>query len=1268
MKWRLKYGVALAGMLLFANFNVPSVPAQAASNEVVFNFADLPETGKKIDNKFSDVNVWDYDPIWLSDAEGWPSDHFSTQYPFIKNVQLMSATGGNDRRDLFIDPDDLATMTDYKFDALIEAAGNIVDMGLKPFIKTGTVPQKYSAEPHQDATGLNERPPADYDQYYDYINAIADALVTEFGINEVKTWTWGVLTEYENGDWFKTSDGLPESAKIAYFKLYDYTVAALEDAIGAENLKVGAHSMTVLNGLWDEREFIDHVASGVNYKTGQIGTQIDYLSASFYDNVPGGYSSRTITQTINTLRDRAIANGLTDLEYGIDEGRILSGPDGKPLRSRTVAHSYQGSADAMLFKTMIDHDIDWMSSWTLDTNTYWGGVPVVSAHLANLAYRMAGDIYVKPAIVHDPADTSNEVDGIGGYNPDTNTAHVMLYNHNADLNAVTSETPTVTLHNLAPAAGNTVTVKQWIIDDEHANFWPTWNADITSRGLHPDSFDYYSKYSADIPYNLHPDDLDYWNSREAAYKTLAALTPVTTTATIVDNKLTFTPTLAHHSVVLYEITNVAAVDGANAVDPGTAATDLIDHMNNWLKVNSQSDWLRFDTTNAHLLEDASRVMRVNHIPLEEYGQWITYRYPDIAHFQVTSIFSTDVDPSFADLKFYTSADGLSWTEQTNWNYSDTVINSGSALRRVYEADAPIGVNYIKIEFPAQGTVFYSPQLSKVTISGVKPLKVNVAALAAGTAGTAYQAELTAGGGIGAYTWSLSSGVLPPGTLLDPATGIISGTPTAAGNYAFTAQVEDEAGRIASKEFTISIAAYSPPSEGSPGGTGENPNTKEAVDIRDTVSGVLISNKSLPVLLSTRDRKNMAQVLLPADVIAQAFEFVKKRIADRQIVAFEAAPTNREIPNTAIHKVGLPASALMAASKAAPQAILSIRAGNASYDLPVSLPVLAKQLQQLESDLENTNVFITFETITDAANRQFSENSHAAGNALLGDAYSFTLTVETKGGSGTGNRIFTLSDMGNTYVTRTVSIAGSAGSSAIDPSKAAGVRIDPLTGAISFVPSIISLTEDGAVVMKIMSTDNCMYGIIQNDSSFNDLNGHWSKAAVEQLASKLIIRGMTASEFAPEKTVTRAEFVAMITRALGIENNGVFVQQFNDVQEADWFAGAVQSAVQAGLITGFENGSFLPDERITREQMAVIAFRALSFAGKQGSVADLNGLAAAFNDNSAISPWAKPSVAQLVEAGVMTGLNAEQFSPKGLATRAQAAVIIKRLLQHAAFIN
>jgi len=137
---------------------------------------------------------------------------------------------------------------------LIGALHHVVDQGLKPHIKTGNIPVKLSDVPEVGVMEVNLKPPSDYDQYYAYMKALADALVAEFGLAEVKTWTWGVFTEYENPEWF-----------------------------GASNLTVGAHSMTVTEGLWDELVFIDHVAgvgpNGVNYKTGLRGTQIDFLTA-----------------------------------------------------------------------------------------------------------------------------------------------------------------------------------------------------------------------------------------------------------------------------------------------------------------------------------------------------------------------------------------------------------------------------------------------------------------------------------------------------------------------------------------------------------------------------------------------------------------------------------------------------------------------------------------------------------------------------------------------------------------------------------------------------------------------------------------------------------------------------------------------------------------------------------------------------------------------------------------------------------------------------
>ena len=94
----------------------------------------------------------------------------------------MTATGGNANRDLLRDPGDRSVMDDYQFDELIAALGNVVRQGLKPMIKTGAVPLKYTTKPVIQNFGVNVCPPDDYNVYYDYINSLAERIVDEFGI------------------------------------------------------------------------------------------------------------------------------------------------------------------------------------------------------------------------------------------------------------------------------------------------------------------------------------------------------------------------------------------------------------------------------------------------------------------------------------------------------------------------------------------------------------------------------------------------------------------------------------------------------------------------------------------------------------------------------------------------------------------------------------------------------------------------------------------------------------------------------------------------------------------------------------------------------------------------------------------------------------------------------------------------------------------------------------------------------------------------------
>ena len=266
---------APVGLLLALGSALP-----ATAGEPVAMTFDLAARGKTITDKFSDINVWRIDRTWTEQAAARPRDYFAANFPFVRRIQLMAATGGNEQRDLFKDPLDRTNLTDYDFSRLVRACENIVAMGLKPMVKTGWVPLKLSANPHiSRAFDTNVRPPADYDAYYAYIRAMAETLKQHFGLAELRTWSWGVGVEYENRGWFQADDGKPETTRLAFFRLYDTTVAALEDALGPENVTVGAHSMSVKEGFWDAGDFVEHCARGENLRRGGRGTHLDFLAS-----------------------------------------------------------------------------------------------------------------------------------------------------------------------------------------------------------------------------------------------------------------------------------------------------------------------------------------------------------------------------------------------------------------------------------------------------------------------------------------------------------------------------------------------------------------------------------------------------------------------------------------------------------------------------------------------------------------------------------------------------------------------------------------------------------------------------------------------------------------------------------------------------------------------------------------------------------------------------------------------------------------------------
>jgi len=169
---------------------------------------------------------------------------------------------------------------------------------------------------------------------------------------------------------------------------------------------------------------------------------------------------------------------------------------------------------------------------------------------------------------------------------------------------------------------------------------------------------------------------------------------------------------------------------------------------------------------------------------------------------------------------------------------------------------------------------------------------------------------------------------------------------------------------------------------------------------------------------------------------------------------------------------------------------------------------------------------------------------------------------------------------------------------------------------------------------------------------------WAIDAVNNLFERGVISGRPDGTFDPDNTITREEFTKMIVHAAGIQNNYASAD-FYDVQPTNWAYAYVGAAVEAGLINGVGDGYFGFGQNITREDMAVIMYRVASNMGM-----DIQPTEHTFNDGHAISEHAENAVNAAFSLGLINGVGGNMFNPRGDATRAQAAVIIHRFIQEA----
>lgn len=340
------------------------------------------------------------------------------------------------------------------------------------------------------------------------------------------------------------------------------------------------------------------------------------------------------------------------------------------------------------------------------------------------------------------------------------------------------------------------------------------------------------------------------------------------------------------------------------------------------------------------------------------------------------------------------------------------------------------------------------------------------------------------------------------------------------------------------------------------------------------------------------------------------------------------------------------------------ATLVFQTSKGTYTLPadeINIDALAKKLGS-GLKLEDITLKITISETSPSMNQVVTGAASSGGFTLVAPSLDFTVTATY------GTSTVEVSQF-NAYVERIVALPGG-----IDPNRiTTGVVVEP-DGTVRHVPTRFVL-KDGKYYAVIKSVTNSSYSVIWHPLTFADMENHWAKDAVNDMGSRLVINGVNKTTFNPNADITRAEFAAIIVRGLGLKL-GDGKTAFADVPANSWYAGAVETASEYGLITGFEDGTFQPNAPITREQAMNIIAKAMKLTGiaDQTGTVDVTSVLTAFTDGGNIGVWAKDSMALAAKAGLISGRGDNKLEAKANVTRAEVAVLIQRLLQKSGLID
>ncbi|WP_338552082.1 S-layer homology domain-containing protein [Paenibacillus sp. KS-LC4] len=459
-------------------------------------------------------------------------------------------------------------------------------------------------------------------------------------------------------------------------------------------------------------------------------------------------------------------------------------------------------------------------------------------------------------------------------------------------------------------------------------------------------------------------------------------------------------------------------------------------------------------------------------------------------------------------------------------------------------------------------------------------------------------------------------------------------------YTFTVIAINEVGNSAASNASVAVTPVNPPNNNGGGSSPSQP-IPSTVPVAGSSESYVLINGHAQSLGSAKVTKIDSQTVSTITVDQKRLAGLLAEQANLAVITIQSKASSdvviAELNGQIIHDME------------SRQAVLELQTDKAIYRLPtpqIDIGAIADQIGQSVA-LQDIRFQIEIAVPKEPLNWIFDESGGGKVTFVVPQLDFSVRAIYL-------NEIIHLNEF-DAYVERDIAIPA-----AVDASKITTGVVIEADGTLRHVPTKIG-SRNGISYAKVSSLTNSVYSLIWHPLTFKDVEGHWAKQAVNDLGSRLVVKGDANGMFNPNQEVTRAEFAAILIRALGLQRN-VQGTSFVDVDPDSWFAGDLGTASHYRLISGFGDGTMRPNDKMTREQAMTLLARAMILTELKEKASPAAGQALeAFTDSSAVSSWAKEGMIDSLSFGLVTGRPGNELDPGAFITRAEVAVLVQKLL-------